>query len=164
LLEACLVLSRSQSGLDKREVVDLSSIVSGLVRTADLRGLTADARLERALTRADAQLVERLASNLLTNAIHHNLDGGRIELATSTTARRAILTVANTGPIIPAGEVARLFQPFQRFDAHPGLCADGLGLGLAIVQAIARAHDAFVTARRRPGGGLAIEISFPTLD
>ncbi len=164
LLEACLALSRSQSGLRKRETVDLSSIVAEIVRNQDLQGLTAEATLERALTSGDAQLVERLVADLLTNSIRHNIAGGRIELATSTTAGRALLTIANTGPVVSAGELARLFQPFQRRDPRPGVGTDGVGLGLVIVEAIARAHHAILTARTRPDGGLKIDVSFPTLE
>ena len=66
--------------------------------------------------------------------------------------------------MIPTGELSRLFQPFQRLAAHVGPSADGLGLGLAIVQEIATAHDATVTARARTGGGLGINVAFPALD
>ena len=63
--------------------------------------------------------------------------------------------------MIPAGELTRLFQPFQRRTSNAGSSADGVGLGLAIVQAIANAHHAIVTAQARTGGGLRIEIRFP---
>jgi signal transduction histidine kinase len=161
LLEACLVLSRSQSGLRRREIVDLGSIAAELVRHHDLQGLTVKATLKRALTNGDAQLVERLVANLLTNSIRHNITGGRIELTTDASAERALLTIANTGPLIPAGELARLFLPFQRLDSQPGLGAGGVGLGLAIVQAVARTHDAVVSAQSRPDGGLRVDVSFP---
>jgi len=123
-----------------------------------------NATLERAMTEGDAQLVERLVANLLINSIRHNISGGRIELSTHTSAGRAILTIANTGPVIPAGELARLFQPFHRLDSQPGLRTDGVGLGLAIVEAVARAHDAFLSAQCRAGGGLRIDVSFPALE
>jgi signal transduction histidine kinase len=64
--------------------------------------------------------------------------------------------------VIPADELARLFQPFQRLSHHPGPSDDGFGLGLAIVRAIANAHDAAVTAQAPTGGGLRIDIDFPT--
>jgi signal transduction histidine kinase len=77
---------------------------------------------------------------------------------------RAIFTIANTGPVIPTGELARLFQPFQRLTSDPRPSADGVGLGLAIVQAIASAHGATVTAQPRIGGGLGIDVAFHALD
>jgi signal transduction histidine kinase len=99
-------------------------------------------------------------ANLVVNAVRHNVPSGRIEVATYAAAGRAAFTVANTGPVLPTGELTRLFQPFQRLRSHPR-SADGVGLGLAIVQAIANAHDATVTAQARSGGGLEIDIDFP---
>ena len=75
--------------------------------------------LEPARVAGDPDLLDRLVANLVSNAIRHNSAGGRIEVATRTEAGRAVLSVTNTGPLIPAGELQRLFQPFQRFDAHP---------------------------------------------
>jgi signal transduction histidine kinase len=118
--------------------------------------------LEPARTTGDPDLVERLAANLVSNAIRHNIVGGRIEIATGTESGRAALLVANTGPLVPAADLRRLFQPFQRLTANP---SDGVGLGLAIVEAIAATHSALVTARTRPSGGLTIGVSFSsTLD
>ena len=74
---------------------------------------------------------------------------------------RRILTIANTGPVIPPGELTRLFQPFQRHSAHTGRCSDGVGLGLSIVQTIANAHDATLTAQTPTSGGLVIDVAFP---
>ena len=71
-----------------------------------------------------------------------------------------MLSVVNTGPVVPPAEVGRLFEPFQRLDAgRPG--RDGLGLGLSIVRAIADAHNARLHVRARPGGGLEILVRFP---
>lgn len=109
----------------------------------------------------DPQLVERLVANLVANAIRHNIPGGRLDMATYSAAGRAIFTIANTGRVIPAQELTRLCDPFHRVGSHPGPLADGAGLGLAIVQAIADAHDASVTARARTDGGLRIDIHFP---
>ena len=97
--------------------------------------------------------------------VRHSVTGGRIEIATRTEAEHAVLSVANTGRLIPADELPRLFQPFQRLSSQPRGCAHGVGLGLAIVQAIADAHDAIVAAHPRAGGGLTVDIRFPaTID
>jgi signal transduction histidine kinase len=82
----------------------------------------------------------------------------------TTTARagRAVLSLANSGPQIPPNEVERLFRPFQRLGADHTEQSDGLGLGLSIVRAIATAHDATLTAHAQPGGGLDIEVGFPS--
>ena len=73
----------------------------------------------------------------------------------------ATLTVANTGPVVPPEELDRLLQPFQRLSADRTSHRDGLGLGLSIVAAIARAHDAALAVRARPEGGLEIDVQFP---
>ena len=161
LLEALLTLARSEYGRLRREPVDLASTAGEVLSAQDHHGLGTTAALAPARTTGDPQLIERLVANLVTNAVRHNRPGGRFEVVTSTEAGRAIFTVANTGPVIPAGELTRLFQPFQRLAARS---ANGAGLGLAIVQAIAKAHDATVTARARTGGGLGIDVAFPALD
>ena len=80
---------------------------------------------------------------------------------TGVSAGHAVLSVVNTGPVVPAAEVSQLFQPFRRLSADRTGQDGGLGLGLSIVQAIASAHDAHVAARSRPGGGLEVEVKFP---
>ena len=108
----------------------------------------------------DPDLLERLTANLVSNAIRHNVVDGRVDVATRTESRRAHLTVANTGPHVPPGELERLFEPFQRLASRD----DGVGLGLAIVQAVADVHDATITARARINGGLEINVAFPALN
>jgi len=160
LLEACLTLARSRCGTQRREPVDLAAIAAEALRAHDLSGLECVVVLARVQTTGDPDLLERLAANLVSNAIRHNIVGGRIEVATRAEPGRAVLSVGNTGPRIPAGELRRLFQPFQRFASRPTDAAEGVGLGLAIVQAIAGAHSASVGARARADGGLEIDVSF----
>jgi signal transduction histidine kinase len=164
LLEACLTLARSQGGPQRREPVDLASMAAEALRAHDLSGLESVVALEPAWTTGTPDLVERLAGNLVSNALRHNIVGGRIEVATWTDSGRAVLSVANTGPFVPAEELLRLFQPFQRLDSNPRTSGHGVGLGLAIVEAIADAHDATVSARARTGGGLGVDVAFPALD
>jgi signal transduction histidine kinase len=161
LIEALLTLSRSQRGLNSHQPVDLAAIAAAAAAAADHDGLAFDTRLEAAETTGDPRLVERLVANLIGNAVGHNTAGGQVEVTTETRDGRAFLAVANSGPNVPAGELERIFQPFQRLDAARTADAKGLGLGLSIVQAIANAHDATVTARPQPEGGLRIEVSFP---
>jgi signal transduction histidine kinase len=162
LLEALLTLSRSQRGLDSHERIDLATTTAEALRTLGHDGLTVTTRLDPAWISGDRRLVERLVANLLTNAVRHNLPAGSIDLRTETTpAGRAVLAVTNTGPPIPAGELERLFQPFQRLGDERTDSSDGVGLGLSIVQAIAVAHDAEITTRTPHGGGLELEVSFP---
>ena len=161
LIEALLTLSRSQRGLASHEPVDLASIAGTAAAAADHDGLVFDANLQPARTAGDPRLVERLVANLISNAVRHNIAGGRVELATESRDGRALVVVANTGPRVPPEELDRIFEPFQRLDGARTADANGLGLGLSIVKAIADAHNAVITTRARSDGGLQIEVSFP---
>jgi signal transduction histidine kinase len=158
-----LTLSRSQRGLDKHEPVDLAAIAGETLERVDRDGLTIEATLDRAWTSGDPRLVERLVANLVDNAVQHNVPGGWIDVATDTGGGRAVVTITNSGPVIPADELDRLLQPFQRLQSERTGEPDGvrLGLGLSIVQAIAAAHLADLTAMARPEGGLQVEVGFP---
>jgi len=160
LLEACLSFARIQGGPVRSGQVDLAEILADALRTHDTGGIESVVSLEPARTAGDPALIERLAANLVSNAIRHNVQGGRIELATYTRSERAVLVVANTGPFVPAADLRRLFQPFQRLSSSRRSSGDGVGLGLAIVEAIATVHGAGLAAKARPGGGLEIRASF----
>lgn len=165
LIDALLTLASSQTGLDRRESVDLAASVGAAV--ADLqpeieaRGIEIHEHAAAAPIEGDPVLVQRLVANLLVNAVRYNRVGGRIEIATASRDGVALLTITNTGAPIPPAEVTRLLQPFQRLDPRRTHHPDGHGLGLAIVQAIANAHRAGLAARARSGGGLTVEVSFP---
>jgi signal transduction histidine kinase len=166
LIEALLTLARSEGGLDRREPVDLAQVTDEVVLArrseAKLRKLHLAVTLSPALTMGDRRLIERMVTNLVDNALRHNVMSGRVEVVAGTTrAGRAILSVANTGPTIPAPEVGKLFQPFQRLGMDRTRHDGGLGLGLSIVQAIATAHDAIIAANPRPTGGLEITVTLP---
>ncbi|MFI7409578.1 sensor histidine kinase [Streptomyces sp. NPDC049627] len=163
LLESLLTLSSSERGLDRRDAVDLADAAEqavGIPRPqAGRRDLDLELRTAPAPVAGDAALVERLVANLVDNAVDYNVPGGRVEITTATRGRHAVVTVVNTGPEVPPDQVERLFEPFQRL----GRTADERhhGLGLSIVRTIAVAHDAQLTARARPGGGLVVEVAFP---
>ena len=165
LIEALLTLASSESGLNGHEPVDLAATVSstltGLRPETDRLGIHVGEVSEPATLDGDSLLVERLVANLLTNAVRHNVAGGRVEVRTGVKDGRAVLSVTNTGPAIPPGEVDRLFQPFQRLDRRRANYRDGHGLGLSIVRAIATAHGATITARPMPDGGLGVSVIFP---
>jgi signal transduction histidine kinase len=166
LIEALLTLARSERGLDEREPFDLAAVTATMLhareREAERRGLYVHATLQPAETTGDPRLAERLVANLLDNALRYNQPHGRIDVTTSAKAGTAVLSVANSGPQIPPEEVERLFRPFQRLGADRTDRSDGLGLGLSIVHAIAAAHHATLTAHAQPGGGLDIEVGFPS--
>ena len=162
---ALITLARGQAGLDSREPFDLAGLTRKVLadRQPDVqrRNLRLHTTLGTALTSGSPQLAERLIANLIDNALRHNLPAGQMEVVTRTQDSRAVLAVVNTGPPIPATTIDRLFQPFQQLAAERASRSEGLGLGLSIVQAIADAHDATITARPQPEGGLFIEVSFP---
>lgn len=161
LIEALLELERSNHGLTRQEPVELAAIVAAVLRAHDLGSLVSDVALERVWTTGDPDLLERLVGNLVSNAIRHNIVGGRIEVVTGARAGRAVVCVANTGQLIPAGDIERLFQPFRRLAPRSPDAPEGVGLGLAVVQAIADAHNAIVIAQAQRGGGLKIDVDFP---
>jgi signal transduction histidine kinase len=100
--------------------------------------------IAHAPTAGDPALVERLIANLLDNAVQYNVPGRRVEISTRVEGDKAIVSIANTGPVIPPEQVyRRLFEPFQRLDRSR--VDDHHGLGLSIVRAIAIAHDARLT-------------------
>jgi signal transduction histidine kinase len=162
LISALLALASGEGGVERWEPVDLAEITRLVLAGRTRDGITVDADLGPAATTGDTRLVESLVANLVDNAMRHNMPGGRVTVSTSATEGRAVLTVANTGPVIPASDVERLFQPFQRLTGerlqHDS--GHGLGLGLTIVRAIAGAHNAELAARARPEGGLDIEVGF----
>jgi signal transduction histidine kinase len=161
MLEACLTLARSRCGLTRHDQIDLAAIAGEALDAHDRSGLESVVVLDPATIFGDPALVERLAANLVSNAVRHNLPGGRVDVATRTHAGQAILVVGNSCPFIPAGELRRLFEPFHRIDSDVQARSSGIGLGLPIVQAIAGAHGATVAAEALAGGGLRIEVRFP---
>jgi signal transduction histidine kinase len=165
LIGALLTLASSERGVDRWEPFDLAEIAGKAImdrrEEAGHRGIRVDTALTAAPATGDASLAGSLVANLVDKAIRHNLDGGRVEVSTAITEERAVLSVGNTGPLIPPDEVDRLFQPFQRLGAERIRHASGHGLGLAIVSAIVGVHGATLTAKAGADGGLAIEVSFP---
>jgi len=165
LIEALLTLATSEGGLDKHEQVDLAAVTGEVLLArradADRLGVRVTAATQPATVDGDALLAERLVANLVDNAIRHNVTDGHVEVTTGTSGGCAVLSVASTGPDIPAAELGRLFQPFQRLGGRRAGGGEGHGLGLSIVQAIATAHDAVIGARTLSGGGLAVDVTFP---
>jgi signal transduction histidine kinase len=124
--------------------------------------LQVTSELGQAPTFGDPALVERLVANLIDNAVQHNFAAGRVSVRTGTHEGRALLTVTNTGPVIPRDQVDRLLEPFQRLGTQRTSSGhEGHGLGLSIVRAIASAHDASLKVLPQAGGGLAVTVSFP---
>ena len=165
LIEALLSLASSEGGPGEREPLDLADITGEALTAArpaiGRRGLGVQTAIQPAILDGDPLLVQQLVTNLIDNAVRHNIPGGDIQVATGTSTGHAVLSVTNSGQVIPPAEVDRLFQPFQRLGPRPARRDGGHGLGLSIVRAIAAAHGATIAARARPEGGLAIDVTFP---
>jgi signal transduction histidine kinase len=163
LIDALLALARGQQGPDRRHELDIAEITRALLDTvrtdAAARGVHIEADLNAAPTSGDPKLVERLVTNVVDNAVRHNVPDGRVTVWTGVHAGRPGLRVTNTGRLIPPDQLGSLFQPFRRLGATRA--ADGgLGLGLSIVAAIAATHDAELTTAPLPDGGLDLRASF----
>ncbi len=166
LIEALLTLASSEAGPGEHQPADLAAITSAALAAArpaiSRLGLHVQTDIQPAALDGDPLLVQQLATNLIDNAIRHNIPGGDIQIATTTSHAGALLSVTSSGQVIPPAEADRLFQPFQRLGPRPARREGrGHGLGLSIVRAIATAHGATITAQPRPGGGLAIDVTFP---
>ncbi len=165
LIEALLTLASSEAGPGEHEPADLAAITSAALAAAgpaiSRLGLHVQTAIQPATLDGDPLLVQQLAANLIDNAIRHNIPGGDIQIATANSHAGAVLSVTSSGQVIPAADVDRLFQPFQRLGPRPARRDGGYGLGLSIVGAIATAHAATITAQPRSGGGLAIDVTFP---
>jgi signal transduction histidine kinase len=168
LIASLLTLTRGQAGLTRREPFDLAMLAEQvlLARENEARARSIDLRsvLEPAPMTGDPRLVERLVANLADNALAYNSNPGRIEVTTERRGGVAVLSITNTGPVVDAGAVGRLTQPFERLATERTGHRDGSGLGLSIVQAIANAHAGSLTIRPRPRGGLTVEVTFPSPD
>jgi len=166
LIEALLTLASAEGGTGERQPADLAAITTAALAAARpeifRNDLNVQADIQPAGLNGDPLLVQQLAVNLIENAIRHNIPGGDIQVSTKSIDGGAVLSVANSGPLIPATEVSRLYQPFQRFGPRLARRDGGHGLGLSIVRAIATAHAATISVRPRPGGGLAIDVAFPS--
>ena len=164
-IEALLTLATSELGPAAHEPVDLATAAEDALDAThaaiDQRGIRVDAALEPAPARGDRVLLERMIGNLVENAVRHNSPSGWIGIRTIRQADSAVFEIANTGPSIAAEQIPTLFEPFARAEQRVD-GSDGVGLGLSIASAIARAHNATITGRPRSGGGLEMSVTIPT--
>ncbi|MDY0910661.1 HAMP domain-containing sensor histidine kinase [Microbacterium sp. CFBP9034] len=168
ITESLLALARvGRGGGLARERVDLAAVVrdaiDDVMTDAAASGIRIDTSLAPAVTIGDRTLLGQVAANLARNAVAHNVDGGRLFASTAVAADgRAVLLIANSGPIIDPAVAATLTEPFVRGAGrtrHEG--GEGSGLGLAIVSSIVRAHDGAVDVSARPEGGLQVRVTLP---
>ncbi|MDQ0585596.1 sensor histidine kinase [Streptomyces rishiriensis] len=167
LTEALLLLSRGDRANLTRESVDLSLVAEEAAETllplAERRRITLDVTGGAARTSGSAELLLRMATNLVQNAIVHNLAaGGTVTVHTEAHGGTSVLRVENSGRRLPPELLPTLTEPFRRgtervrTDEHAGV-----GLGLAIVHSIVRAHDGTLDLAPRPAGGLLVTVRLP---
>lgn len=159
LIGALLILARNEGGLAVHEHVDLATVAEDVLEAAGRSDRHVHAALEPAVIAGDPVLAEHLVANLVDNAVRYNAPAGDIWVSTRTVGGSSELTVANTGPVVGAADVERIFQPFQRLDDRTS--HDGFGLGLTIVASIAAVHAGTATAHPRDDGGLSITVTIP---
>jgi two-component system sensor histidine kinase VanS len=167
LTEALLVLSRADQRSFVGEYVDLSLIAEEATETllplAEKRGATIETSGDTTPTTGSHALLLQMATNLVHNAIVHNLpEAGIVWVTTGVQAETAVLTVENTGTKLTPHLVSTLAEPFQRGSRRTRTDHAGVGLGLAIVDSIIRAHDGTLTLTPRPAGGLCVTVQLPT--
>ncbi|WP_039785158.1 sensor histidine kinase, partial [Actinoalloteichus spitiensis] len=164
LVTALLLLARTDAtGLNTREPVDLATMVESAWRAvraeAADRELTVTFDTEPGLVIGDPALVERIAGNLVENAVRHNVEGGWITVRTSGDQAGSRLTVSSSGPVVPPERAAQLLEPFSRGGGRTSHF--GAGLGLSIVRSAAAAHGGRVEVDPVEGGGLTVTVEFP---
>ena len=166
LTEALLLLSRADQRTFVREPVDLSLIAEEATETllpfAEKRGATIETSGDVTPTTGSPALLLQMATNLVHNAIVHNLpEQGTVWVTTSVQPESVELTVENTGDKLTPALVSTLAEPFQRGSKRIRTDHAGVGLGLAIVKSIAQAHDGTLTLTPRAAGGLCVTVRLP---
>ncbi|WP_063037976.1 sensor histidine kinase [Nocardia pseudovaccinii] len=171
LIDGLLVLASSEQRLIERSRVDLAEVVRRVVivagDAADRAGIEIRTDIEAAPVSGDPVLLERLAQNLVDNAIRYNVsEKGWVSIRSVSTGGNAQLVVENTGPVVPAFEVDGLFEPFRRLASGERVAESahapnsrGAGLGLSIVRSVAHAHGGEVRATARHEGGLTVTVT-----
>ncbi len=162
LIEALLVLARNDQARTLTDPLDLAAVAEDALEGRNANGITTTTTLDEAPVTGDGVLLERLVNNLLDNAERYNIAGGTVEISTTTDDATSVLRVVNTGAVVPAEMVERLFQPFTRLDDRTR--HDGFGLGLTLVSSIAAVHGGTVDATAVPTGGLDISVRLPRRD
>jgi signal transduction histidine kinase len=159
LIEVLLVLARNDQARALTEPLDLAAIAEDALEGRTAKRVTTTATLGEAPVTGDGVLLERLINNLLDNAERYNIAGGTVTISTTAHQATSILRVVNTGTVVPADMVERLFLPFTRLDDRTR--HDGFGLGLTIVSSIAAVHGGTVHATAVPAGGLDVTVRLP---
>ncbi|KAA0922170.1 MULTISPECIES: sensor histidine kinase [Streptomyces] len=166
LVEGLLLLARSDNQIVERKPVDLAEVAAQAIEQvrgeADLKGVEVRGERAAAVVQGNGVLLERIALNLVQNAVRYNVaQDGWVDVVTAVQHGQAVLTVSNTGPVVPAYEVDNLFEPFRRLRTERTGSDKGVGLGLSIARSVARAHGGHIFAEPREGGGLVMRVALP---
>jgi hypothetical protein len=163
LIASLLALASSEGGMLQSRSADLATIVGpALERDAFADGaLQLEATLMPAPVVGDPILLERLAENLVENAVRYNAAVGWVRVRTGVERGEATLHVANPGARIDPADVEGLLEPFRRLESSRSRSTGGYGLGLAVVRAVAQAHGGRVAVLARREGGLEVTVSLP---
>jgi len=161
LIDGLLTLADAENEVADHSPVDLYEVAGFVLDQAKVPELEVVRQLAPAPTRGDPVLLEQLVRNLVENAVRHNTPGGWLAVTTQASDGWAVLTVTNTGPVVPPYEIETIFQPFRRLNRERVDGGRSFGLGLSIVRAVARAHGGTVRAVPREGGGLEITAALP---
>ncbi|MEU5634412.1 sensor histidine kinase [Streptomyces rishiriensis] len=166
LVEGLLLLARSDNQIVERKPVDLAEVAEQAVDQvhgeAAAKGVVIRGEQKSAVVQGNGVLLERIALNLVQNAVRYNVpEDGWVEVTTDVRHGQAVLVVSNTGPVVPAYEIDNLFEPFRRLRTERTGSDKGVGLGLSIVRSVARAHGGHIVAEPREGGGLVMRVTFP---
>ncbi|TQE25340.1 sensor histidine kinase [Streptomyces ipomoeae] len=167
LVEGLLLLARSDNQIVERKPVDLAEVASQAIDQvrgeADAKKVEIRGERAPAVVQGNGVLLERIALNLVQNAVRYNVpgEGGWVEVTTEHQHGQAVLVVTNTGPVVPAYEIDNLFEPFRRLRTERTGSDKGVGLGLSIARSVARAHGGHIAAEPREGGGLVMRVTLP---
>jgi len=176
MIEGLLLLAKADNEPTHREDIDLAEVAVRSVTQCEMEAAERHVAIRTSLqpvnVSGDGILIERIAMNLIQNALRHNIGpGGWVDVLSYDRSHdspgHGLLVVANTGPEVPPYAVETLFEPFKRGSQPSGASAardpndKGVGLGLSIVRSVVRAHGGRVAAEPRPGGGLIVRVWLP---
>ncbi|MGW2641687.1 sensor histidine kinase [Streptomyces sp. NPDC001348] len=166
LVEGLLLLARSDNQIVERKPVDLAEVASQAIdqvhAESAAKGVEIRDECKPAVVQGNGVLLERIALNLVQNAVRYNVpEEGWVEVTTQVQHGQAVLMVSNTGPVVPAYEIDNLFEPFRRLRTERTGSDKGVGLGLSIARSVARAHGGHISATPREGGGLVMRVALP---